>query len=76
MILFRPLGRGPVVILSGDQIVTRGHLSVVGIRLDFVAPELEPIAAELALGLALRGQVYLMALSGGGSDNIPFVMAP
>ncbi len=69
MILFQPFGRGRVSILCDGGQVVNGRLTFTGVRLDYVAPELEPLSAELALGIALRGQAYLDALAGGGGGN-------
>ena len=76
MILFKPIGRGLVLILSQEKPVAKGRLTVTGVRLDFVDPELEPISAEIALGLALRGQAYLDVLLSSGSGDYAFVMPP
>jgi len=75
MILFRPLCRGPVIITRQENPVMTGRLTYTGVRLDYIAGELEPISPELALGLALRGQAYLDVLSGAGSDYV-FVPIP
>ena len=76
MILFKPVGRGVVVIMCNDKPVAKGRLTITGVRLDFVDPELEPISAEIALGLALRGQAYLDVILPAGGVDYAFVMPP
>ncbi|HYM39860.1 MAG TPA: hypothetical protein VEY12_06925 [Thermoplasmata archaeon] len=46
---------GNVLIREGSQLVVRGHVTIGGVRLVSVAPDLLPIERELAFGLALRG---------------------
>lgn len=46
---------GNVSITEAGRPVVRGHETVSGVRLLFVAPELVPIERELAFGLAIRG---------------------
>ncbi len=50
-----PMDFGNILIKEGDRPVVRGHETVSGVRLLFVAPELVPIERELAFGLAVRG---------------------
>lgn len=45
---------GTISIRDGDRRVVLGHVTVSGVRLLSVAPELQPIERELAFGLALR----------------------
>lgn len=46
---------GNIVIKDGAQTAVRGHETVSGVRLLYVAPELVPLERELAFGLAVRG---------------------
>lgn len=45
---------GDVRIEEGDRIVLHGKTTWSGVRFNRVAPELEPVAQELALGFAFR----------------------
>jgi len=45
---------GRVTIDDQGRPVASGVMTLSGVRLEFVSPELEPIARELAFGLALR----------------------
>ncbi len=45
---------GTITIREGTRPVVQGHVTVSGVRLLSVAPELEPIERELAFGLAVR----------------------
>jgi len=46
---------GNISVTEEGRPVVRGHVTVSGVRLLSVAPDLEPIERELAFGLALRG---------------------
>ncbi len=46
---------GDIAIREGGRIAVRGHVTISGVRLVSVSPELLPIERELAFGLALRG---------------------
>ncbi len=50
-----PMDLGGISIKEGTRVAVRGHETVSGVRLLFVAPELVPIERELAFGLAVRG---------------------
>lgn len=58
-----PMAWGHVMVSDGDRPVVAGRVTMSGVRLGYVAPELEPIAAELAVGLAYRAvAIWLAAL--------------
>ena len=46
---------GNISINEGDRAAVRGHVTISGVRLVSVEPDLVPIERELAFGLALRG---------------------
>lgn len=46
---------GEISIKEGSRPVVRGHVTISGVRLVLVAPELLSVERELAFGLALRG---------------------
>lgn len=46
---------GSILVVEGGRAVVRGHVTISGVRLLSVAPELLPIEREFAFGLALRG---------------------
>ena len=46
---------GTISIKEGSRPAVEGHVTVSGVRLLSVAPELLPVERELAFGLALRG---------------------
>ncbi len=46
---------GNILIKEGDRPAVRGHVTISGVRLVDVEPDLQPIERELAFGLALRG---------------------
>lgn len=65
-----PMDAGNISIKEGITPVVRGHETVSGVRLLFVAPELVPIERELAFGLAVRGD----ALDAGNwREDEPFL---
>lgn len=47
---------GTIWIKDGERNVVQGHVTLSGVRLTLVAPEMQPIERELAFGLALRGE--------------------
>ena len=49
-----PMVWGHVMVTEGERPVATGRLTLSGVRLGYVAPELEPIARELVVGLAYR----------------------
>lgn len=58
-----PMVWGHVMITEGDQPVATGRLTMSGVRLGYVAPELQPIARELVVGLAHRAVTIWMAVT-------------
>ncbi len=54
---------GHVMIMGRERPVATGRLTLSGVRLGYVAPELEPIARELAVGLAYRAVAIWLAAS-------------
>lgn len=47
---------GTIWIKEAERNVVQGHVTLNGVRLTLVAPEIQPIERELAFGLALRGE--------------------
>ena len=67
---FGPMAWGHVMVSRGDQPVLTGRLTMSGVRLGFVAPELGPIADELAVGLAYRAvTIWLLASAAGAGGH-------
>ncbi len=64
-----PMAWGHVMVSRDDRPVITGRLTLSGVRLGFVAPELEPIAAELAVGLAYRAVTIWVAASAAGAGG-------
>lgn len=58
---FGPMTWGHVMISEGNRPMVTGRVTMSGVRLGYVAPELEPIAGELAVGLAYRAVTIWMA---------------
>lgn len=57
-----PMAWGHVMVSRGDCPVVTGHVTLSGVRLGYVAPELQPIAHELAVGMAYRAIAIWLAL--------------
>lgn len=47
-----------VLVEEGGRVALSGRTTWSGVRLQYVAPDLEPISSALALGLALRYMTY------------------
>ncbi len=56
-----PMAWGHVMVSRDDRPVVTGHVTLSGVRLGYVAPELQPIASELAVGLAYRAIAIWLA---------------
>ncbi len=56
-----PLAWGHVMVSRDERPVLTGRVTLSGVRLGYVAPELEPIAPELAVGLAYRAITIWLA---------------
>ena len=61
-----PMAWGHVMVSRGDRPMVTGRVTVHGVRLGFVAPELNPIAKELAIGLAFRAIAMWLAMGTAG----------
>ncbi len=61
-----PMAWGHVMVSRGDRPVATGRVTMHGVRLGFIAPELNPIATELAIGLAFRAVAMWLALGTAG----------
>ncbi len=61
-----PMAWGHVMVSRGDRPVATGRVTPTGVRLGYVAPELEPMARELAVGLAFRAVALWLALGTAG----------
>ncbi len=61
-----PMAWGHVMVSRGDRPVATGRVTMHGVRLGFVAPELDPIAKELAIGLAFRAIALWLATGTAG----------
>ena len=64
-----PMAWGHVMVARDDRPVITGRLTMTGVRLGFVAPEVEPIAAELAVGLAYRAVTMWLVASAAGAGS-------
>lgn len=61
-----PMAWGHVMVSRGDRPVATGRVTIHGVRLGFIAPELDPIARELAVGLAFRAVAMWLAMGTAG----------
>ena len=57
-----PMAWGHVMISRDDRPMMTGRLTLSGVRLGYVAPEVEPIASELAVGLSFRAIAFWIAM--------------
>lgn len=64
--LVGPLAWGHVMVSRGERPVATGRVTLTGVRLGYVAPELEPIAPPLAIGLAYRAVTFWLAAGTAG----------
>lgn len=62
-----PMVWGHVMVSQEDRPVITGRLTMTGVRLGYVAPELASIAPELVVGLAYRAVALWIAGTGGRS---------
>ncbi len=56
-----PMAWGHVMVSREERPMVTGRVTLSGVRLGYVAPELEPIARELAVGLAYRAITIWLA---------------
>lgn len=61
-----PMVWGHVMVAEAERPVVTGRVTMNGVRLGYVAPELEPIAQELAVGLAYRAITIWLAAGTAG----------
>jgi hypothetical protein len=57
-----PMTWGHIMVSADGRPVITGHVTMSGVRLGHVAPEMQPIAHELAVGLAYRAIAVWLAL--------------
>lgn len=57
-----PMAWGHIMVSYHDRPVVTGRVTLSGVRLGYVAPELEPIAYALTVGLAYRALAIWMAM--------------
>lgn len=57
-----PMAWGHVMVSRDGRPVITGHVTMSGVRFGYVAAELQPIARELAVGLAYRAIAIWLAL--------------
>jgi hypothetical protein len=57
-----PMAWGHIMVSRGEHPIATGRVTVTGVRLGYVAPELGPIVHPLALGLAFRAVAIWMAM--------------
>lgn len=57
-----PMVWGHIMISRGDRPLITGRVTFSGVRFGYVAAELEPIASELAIGLAFRAIAIWIAV--------------
>lgn len=60
-----PMAWGHVMVSRADRPMVTGRLTMHGVRLGYVAEELEPISHELAVGLAYRAIALWLASTAG-----------
>lgn len=61
-----PMAWGHVMVSCGERPVVTGRVTMSGVRLGYVAQELDPIARELAVGLAYRAIAIWLAMTTAG----------
>ena len=64
-----PLVWGHVMVMEGERPAATGRLTLSGVRLGYVSPEIEPIARELVVGLARRAMTIWMAATVAGAAH-------
>ncbi len=64
-----PMVWGHIMVSERERPVATGRVTLNGVRLGYVAPELEPIADELAVGLAYRAITIWLAASTAGAAH-------
>ncbi len=64
-----PMTWGHVMVSRDDRPVATGRVTAMGVRLGYVAPEIEPIARELTVGLAFRAIALWLAMGTGGRSH-------
>ena len=64
-----PMAWGHVMVSRADRPVITGRLTLNGVRLGYVAPELKPISHELAVGLAYRAIALWLTRTGGAASH-------
>ncbi len=64
-----PMVWGHVMVSAGERPVATGRVTMHGVRLGYVAPELQAIADELAVGLAYRAVTMWLVASAGGAGS-------
>lgn len=58
-----PMVWGHIMVSRGDRPVATGRVTLSGVRLGYISPELNPIAGALAVGLAFRAVAIWIAMS-------------
>ncbi len=56
-----PMAWGHIMVLRGDRPVVTGRVTLSGVRLGYIAAEIDPIAGQLAVGLAFRAVAIWLA---------------
>lgn len=64
-----PMAWGHVMVSRADRPVVTGRITMHGVRIGYVAPELQPISHELAVGLAYRAIALWLASSAGRASH-------
>lgn len=64
-----PMVWGHVMVSEAERPVVTGRVTMSGVRLGYVAPEIEPIAQELAIGLAYRAITIWLAAGTAGAAH-------
>lgn len=57
-----PMAWGHIMVARDNRPIITGRVTLSGVRLGYVAPELEPIASPLAVGLAFRAVAIWVAM--------------
>lgn len=64
-----PMAWGHIMVSRDDRPVITGRVTLSGVRLGYVAPELAPIAGALAVGFAVRAFALWAAMGTAGASH-------
>ncbi len=66
---FGPMAWGHVMVSRDDRPALTGRVTMSGVRVGFVAPELDPIAEALVVGLAYRAVSFWVMAGAAGAGG-------